>query len=88
MWPIAANLEIFIFGGHLEFRRHFDSIEAILQLVTIHHWIRHTSKPLYTNFYDLYTKATSTSLFDKISKIIPCLLPPGKVTDHNNRGTS
>ena len=53
MCPVAAKIKISIFGGHLEFRRHFDSIVTILQLVTIHHSIGHTSKPLYTNFNDL-----------------------------------
>ena len=44
----------------------FDAFWVIFAFPTQAHWIRHTLKPLYTNFHNLYTKTTSTSHFQEI----------------------
>ena len=67
IWCIAfnksANLDLFLLGGHLEFKPLFDTFRIIFRLVTIQNRIQHTRKPLYTKFHNLYIKATCPSLF-------------------------
>ena len=67
IWCIAfnksADLDFLLLGGHLEFRRHFDTFRIIFRLVTIQNRIQHTRKPLYTKFHNLYIKATCPPLF-------------------------
>ena len=51
--------QYFCFGGHLEFDRCFYAVCDMFGLGTIQHWIRHTRKPPYPDFCEIYVKTTS-----------------------------
>ena len=60
---------IYINGGHLEFKSLFDTFRVIFRLCNIQNRIQHTRKPLNTNFRNLYIEATSPSPFQDFSLV-------------------
>ena len=64
------NIAILIVGV---MTRHFDAFRVIFAFSTKAHRIRHTSKPLYTNFHALYIKSTYPHLVFYLLEIFYCL---------------